>query len=55
MMNAGGKKLGMKLGNYVNGHKKNHPLAVAHAAMKQMGMNNPQTGEVRSVLESLIG
>ena len=51
--NAGGKKLGMKLGNHIDG-KKRHPLAIMNTAMKSMKISNPKVGEVTSIIPEIL-
>lgn len=51
--NAGGKKLGMKLGQHIDG-KKRHPLAIVNTAMKAMSLSSPQVGEVTSIIPEIL-
>ena len=51
--NAGGKKLGIKLGQHING-KKRHPLALMNTAMKSMKISNPKVGEVTSIIPEIL-
>ncbi len=51
--NAGGKKLGIKTGQHIDG-KKRHPLSLMTTAMKSMGISNPQVGEVKTIIDEIL-
>ena len=51
--NAGGKKLGIKLGQHING-KKRHPLSLMNTAMKSMKITEPKVGEVTSIIPEIL-
>ena len=52
-INAGGKKLGMKLGQHINAKEK-HPVTLLNTAMRTMGVSNPQVGKVKGFFPELI-
>jgi len=52
-MNAGGKKLGVKLGQHING-KERHPMMVTTITMVAMKIANPQVGDITGVMSEIL-